>query len=59
MRIAIPNEELKKDLEEKMNLKVKEQLLEEFIEYLEVDLPQWILDNVKSFELKLIEEGRI
>lgn len=59
MRITIPNKELKESLEERMNIEVKKQLLKEFIEYLEVDLPQWIRDNLKSFESKLIEEGRI
>jgi hypothetical protein len=59
MRITISNKELKESLEERMNVDVKKLLLKEFIEYLEVDLPQWIRDNVRSFELKLIEEGRI
>jgi hypothetical protein len=59
MRITISNKELKENLEEKMNVDVKKLLLKEFIEYLEVDLPQWIHDNIRSFELKLIEEGRI
>jgi benzoyl-CoA reductase/2-hydroxyglutaryl-CoA dehydratase subunit BcrC/BadD/HgdB len=59
MKIIIPNEELKEDLEERLGAKVSKQLLEEFIGYLEIDLPQWVRDNLKSFELKLVEEGRI
>jgi len=59
MRIMIPDEELKARLEERMNIRVKKQLLMEFIEYLEVDMGQWISDNLKSFERKLREEGRI
>ncbi|HVP17245.1 MAG TPA: hypothetical protein VMT42_07745 [candidate division Zixibacteria bacterium] len=55
----IPDEELKARLEERMNIRVKKQLLMEFIEYLEVDMGQWISDNLKSFERKLREEGRI
>lgn len=59
MRITIPNKELKEGLEERINIKVTKQLLEEFIAYIEVDLPQWIHDNFKSFVIKLAEEGRI
>ena len=59
MRITIPDEELKTRLEERMNIKVKKQLLTEFIEYLEADMGQWISDNLKSFERKLREEGRL
>lgn len=59
MRITVPDEELKARLEERMKIKVKKQLLTEFIEYLEVDIGQWISDNLKSFERKLREEGRL
>lgn len=59
MRITIPNRELKEELEETLGVKVTKELLEEFIGYLEVDLPQWIHDNFKSFVIKLAEEGRI
>ncbi|HVP93436.1 MAG TPA: hypothetical protein VMS94_06840 [Acidobacteriota bacterium] len=59
MRITVPNRELKEELEEKLGVKVTEQLLEEFIGYVEVDLPQWMNDNFKSFAIKLAEEGRI
>jgi hypothetical protein len=59
MRIAIPNKELREELEERLGVEVTKQLLEEFIGYVEVDLPQWINDNFKSFAIKLAEEGRI
>lgn len=59
MRIIIPSKELKKELEERLGVKVSKELLSEFIGYLEVDLPQWIHDNLKSFVTKLAEEGRI
>jgi Ni,Fe-hydrogenase III component G len=59
MRITIPDEELKTRLEERTKINVKKQLLAEFIEYLEADVGQWISDNLKSFERKLREEGRL
>jgi hypothetical protein len=59
MRITIPNKELKEGLEEVTDVRVTRQLLEEFIAYLELDVGQWVRDNLKSFELKLVEEGRI
>jgi len=59
MRITIPNKELKEDLEETLGNKVTKPLLKEFIEYLEIDLPQWINDNLDAFTTKLYEEGRI
>lgn len=59
MRIVISDEELRKRLQDRMNATVNGQLLAEFIDYLEADLPQWIQDNLKSFELKLVEERRI
>lgn len=59
MRITIPNRELKEELEERLGVKVTRKLMEEFIGYVEMDLPQWREDNVKSFIIKLAEEGRI
>jgi len=59
MRITIPNRELKEDLEEMLGTKATKLLLKEFIEYLEIDLPQWINDNLDAFATKLSEEGRI
>jgi len=59
MRITIPNKELKEDLEETLGTKITKPLLNEFIEYLEIDLPQWIKDNLDTFTTKLSEEGRI
>jgi hypothetical protein len=59
MKIAIPNKELKEELEAMLGAKVTKQFLKDFIGYLEVDLHQWITDNFKSFVIKLAEEGRI
>jgi hypothetical protein len=59
MRLTIPNKELKEELEKRLGVKVTKKLMEEFIEHFEVDLPQWIEDNFKSFIIKLAEEGRI
>lgn len=59
MKITVPDEAFKEALEERLGIKVSKELLKEFISYLEVDLPQWIHDNLKAFEVTLREEGRI
>jgi len=59
MRIEIPDKELKESLEEALGTKVTKPLLKEFIEYLGIDLPQWINDNLHAFTTKLSEERRI
>ena len=59
MRVTISNKELREELEERLGVKVTKRLLEEVIGYLEVDLSQWIRDNLESFVTKLAEEGRI
>jgi hypothetical protein len=59
MKITVPNEDLKEGLEGRLGVKVSKELLKEFISYLEVDLAQWIYDNLKAFEVALKEERRI
>jgi hypothetical protein len=59
MKITIPDDDLKEGLEGRLGAKVSKELLKEFICYLEGDLPQWIHDNFKAFEVALREGGQI
>jgi hypothetical protein len=59
MKIVISDEAFKEALEERLGVRVSRELLKDFISYLEVDLAQWIHDNLKAFEVALREEGRI
>jgi hypothetical protein len=59
MKITIPDDDLKEGLEARLKTKISDELLKEFISYLEVDLAEWIHSNSKAFEVALRYDGRI
>lgn len=59
MKVNVPESDLRELLREYLDIKtVPRKLLSEFKDYLDIDVPQWLRDNAKSFNRKLCEEGR-
>jgi len=59
MKIEIPDDDLRDGLKARLEIKVSDELLKEFISYLEVDLAEWIHSNLKAFHEALRYDGRI
>ena len=59
MKIMVSDEDLKEGLKQRLEIKVSEELLKEFISYMEADISQWIHDNLKAFEEVLRYEKRL
>lgn len=58
MRIQIPEEDVKEVLAYAIGHKPTRKELSDFKDYMDIDVPQWLRDNAKAFNLKLAEEGR-
>jgi len=57
--LYVSEEEIREELEYGLDREPSEEELADFKEFLSADVPQWLIDNRKSYVRKLFEEGKL